>query len=464
MRNSPSRDDSLLVSGKHGEVDQAIQSQLATASLVLEDPVGGPVAGRQYFTNEEFWQSVLDDRLRSRAIVYLRGFTVMEWFPRSPGLFHTHAAWQSRTSSERMRLRLTDEQQRQYESLGGEDPIIRTVDGKRAMLAGGIGCLRLRDKRTEAGDLWFMSASASSVAHEGIPIGLPNNVYDRLIDQLAEEGAVVGDLIGRLTFVPRALTGTYSHYSNVPMLYLLVEEFRRTGEALQNTPKASAAVVFESQTQASAQSPYAAAYVDFTPGSRGNLARRQEWLVRYVEDLHDGTIVTDFDEQMSRFPNAIFALEKVSAGRLDRTELSTLADRWGSSVTSLFIDTLIIQQSRLEVQKARIGELVLGDRFQNIGSGATIINRSLISNALNRVVTTAGNDAAEALKVVTEHVQQSGNTEAAENLEGLLEEVERDQPRRSRMSAFWDAIIKALPSVAQLGEASAKIVELIAQH
>jgi hypothetical protein len=88
----------------------------------------------------------------------------------------------------------------------------------------------------------------------------------------------------------------------------------------------------------------------------------------------------------------------------------------------------------------------------------------LISNALNRVVTTAGDEAAEALKAVTEHVQQSGNTEATENLEGLLEEVEREQPRRSRMSAFWDAMVKALPSVAQLGEASAKIAELISQH
>jgi hypothetical protein len=98
-----------------------------------------------------------------------------------------------------------------------------------------------------------------------------------------------------------------------------------------------------------------------------------------------------------------------------------------------------------------------------LARGVTIVNRSLLTNALNRVILAGDEEGAASLKVVAEHVQKSGNTTAVENFEGLLEEFERTEPRQSRMSAFWDGLVKVLPSVTQLGEATEQVVKLMSQ-
>ena len=49
-----------------------------------------------FSSNEDFWHAVLHERLRASRAVSLSGFYLSEWIPRSPGLFHTPAAAQSR--------------------------------------------------------------------------------------------------------------------------------------------------------------------------------------------------------------------------------------------------------------------------------------------------------------------------------------------------------------------------------
>jgi hypothetical protein len=212
---------------------------------------------------------------------------------------------------------------------------------------------------------------------------------------------------------------------------------------------------------------YAAAYVPFRPGAGGDLKRRLGWLETYV-DRHGGTVITDFDEHRSRFRNAPFSLDKVANGGIDGSEvLDALAgENWrfrsGGRSLTFVVDKLVLEQSQLSIERARISKIVTGDSFSNIGAGAIIINRSIVRNALNRF---AGPDAgtAAALRTITDHVARSGDPDAAENLEGFLEEVAREQPRKARLKTFWDGLVAVLPSVAQLGTATEKAFELLMQ-
>jgi hypothetical protein len=436
---------------------EAIETQLATAVLGAHDPGCAPVIEREYFINGKFWRDVLVERLRSRAVVHLRKFTILEWFPRAPGLFHTRSGGESR--------RIAFHTQLDPATPGLPVPApddfmeIYSLRGKASMIDGGLGCLRLRDKMTADGRVWFMSASSNAVAHEGVPVGLPDAIYGQIIDQIAEYGSVLADVTGRLAFVPKGLTAAYRDSLGVPMLYLRVEQLRilsKPGEYLE-IPVASAAVTFRKRKDPPVRPGtfdrprFPTAYVTFTPGQHGNLWSRLDWLERYVREFCDGTIITDFDEHVSHFPDAVFALSRISTGQLDPVAIeAALQTHWWAD-RALAVNQIVIQ------------ELHMGDNFSNIGDNVIIINRSLLHNALNQLSQSAGEDAAEALKALVEHVQKSGNGEAAEHLEAFLEEVEREQPRRSRLSAFWDGLVKALPSVAQLGEASAKIAEILAR-
>ena len=455
-----------FLSGNRDELPTAVDAQLATANLTFSAGFSTGRSSARFATNEDFWGAVLRDRLRSGSRVRLKSFGVLEWFPRSPGLFHTADAAHKREMAGHDRYPATNELVSALRTVDSSLAVYNTY-GKSTMLAGGYGCVRLRDKVTDQGRLWFMSASSSLVAHEGVPVGLPEHIRDQIIDEISERGVVVGDLHGRLLFVPELLNPLYSDYREVPQLYLLVERFQPTpGRREGSKPVASAAVTFARDPGSDHHRfTCAAAYVPFRPGADGDFDRRRDWLAIYV-DHHNGRVITDFDEHRSHFPHAAFSLEKISQGRLDMDEITRalLPDRsrrYRSGEIEVNIQQLIVSQSHLTFERTKIGQ-VMGDSFSNIGAGAVIINRSLLTNAMNRVAGTDG-DTAAALQAIAQHVQRSGNQDAGENLDGLLEEMDRPEPRKSRLKTFWDGLVAVLPSVVQLGAASEKMIELVSK-
>ena len=72
-----------------------------------------------------------------------------------------------------------------------------------------------------------------------------------------------------------------------------------------------------------------------------------------------------------------------------------------------------------------------GDSFSNIGAGATIINRSNLTNSLNAARQNAGEDTANASQSVSEIVEKSGNADAADS----LNEFNKSWPSRIRRRA-----------------------------
>lgn len=304
----------------HGDVESAIDAQLATGTLSLPPEQLPSARDLDYTTTEQFWGDMLAERLRARRFVTLHRVLLFEWFPRSPGLWYTPRAEWSRQMAAGHTLHLTDEEHSLYLASNPPDPVVYDLYGKQAMLDGGIGCVRLNRRITPHGPLWFMSASSSPHADRGVPLAVTDQDYDAVIESIIDDGAVLCTVAGMLMSLPDGLLNLYRDYAGVPRLYLLVSEITREPRQDQPPPgllRANAAVLFSTDAPWSAAS---ATYIDFVPGGNGNLSQRLEWLHYYVRNLHDGTILTDFDEQMTRFPERglLAAQDRQRRARPDR--------------------------------------------------------------------------------------------------------------------------------------------------
>jgi hypothetical protein len=450
----------------HRDIAEGIDSQLATSALVLPPqpaPEAGDRADKEFQGTVEFWRAMLSERVRARRTVVLHDVFLSEWFPRSPGLYHTEYAQAARTSARGHVMHLSEEQQALYDASRAPDPVVYDLYGKLEMLRGGTGCIRLSRRITPDGALWFMSCSSSLSAEQGVPLALTDSDYERVIDDVTENGVLSCRVTGKVMVLPDSLLSLYHDYSGVPRLYVLVEALvpdpsadrLRTGH-----PTANVAVMF------TADHPWPAVnatYIDFVSGQNGNLAQRLPWLEYYVGELYGGTVVTDFDEQMTRFPHAVFSLQKVASASLKESELQDVGRYLHLSDTR--IQQLLSQQRQYEVTINKISiearEVHVGDVFSNIGAGAVIINRSTLNNALINIQAKHGQEATRALEELADAVRESGNPEAVDNLNGLTEELEKPQPSKNRLRTWLDAIASVLPDVAAVAGAVATLAGLL---
>ncbi|MFF2525455.1 hypothetical protein [Streptomyces liangshanensis] len=107
-----------------------------------------------------------------------------------------------------------------------------------------------------------------------------------------------------------------------------------------------------------------------------------------------------------------------------------------------------------------MGDKHVGDNFSNIGSGATVINKSVVSNSLNRVQSAHGEDVALALERIGEIVAASQNAEAIENFNELSEQLATAEPKKAVLRSLWAGICAALPAVSELSALGERIVVL----
>jgi hypothetical protein len=444
------------------DVALGLEDQLATGTL-SDQPLTLPSKRDRHFTSTlMLWQKIMSEGIRASRTVVLHDVLLSEWFPRSPGRYHTMQAAAARQRAQRLRMGPPEEGRTVLVDGKPYVPVIYNLRGKSEMLAGGIGCIRLNRRQTLDGALWFMSVSSSPYVEQGVPIALTDDDYGRYIDGVTEDGAMHCTLTGKLMLLPDSLLSLYRDYSSVPRLYILVEKLtlaRRGGELLDARLQASAAVMFTSDRREGVS----AAYVSFTPGRNGNLGEALLWLEHYVQELHDGTVITDFDEQMTRFPYAAFSLHKIATGTLNVTEIDRLARTlrlerdWDTSGLMLQQNRIAITLNQLQIKEFNVN----GDTFSNIGAGAVIVNRSTLTNALNITKTQHGVEAEHALQALAAAVETASSPEAAESLNELTEELAKPEPSSHRVRTWLNAITSALPNVAQVATATATLAQLV---
>jgi hypothetical protein len=445
------------------DVANGIEAQLAPANLILPPIHSTNLQGapdRRFSSNELFWSEVLSGRLRANTVVTLEDFFLFEWYPRSPGLFHTERARDVRADAQFHLLRLTERERRIYEDTRPPDPVVYSLYGKSLMLEGGLGCIRLLPKNTETGPRRFVSASSNFSAHEGVPVAISETDYAKYIDYIANYGVLPCNLMGRLKFLPEPLLSlTVSYYVGVPRMYLSVDEVRpaRTSVDVQEKrPLVSVAVMFESTIRGSVS----AAYISFIPGASSSMSERLRWLDYYVTEMHEGRVVTDFDEQVTHFSGAAFSLHKICNGLLRGAEIAPIINNYLYMQNSV-IRNLISGQSQLaEIRINSERFTVSGDMFSNIGAGATIVNRSTLINSMNALSQKSDEDTANALRELAQAIQDAGNEAAAENFDAFMIELQRPEPRKSLLKSLWAGVVEALPSIVTLADAVSKIASL----
>ncbi|MEV4347418.1 hypothetical protein AB0J83_23425 [Actinoplanes sp. NPDC049596] len=448
----------------HDVVD-GIEAQLSTGNFVLP-PVALPAGDHRHFpTTMQFWQSLLSEEARASHTVTLENVLLSEWFPRSPGLFHTEEAERWREYAAPHLLRLTTEQQAAYDATLPPNPTVFDLHGKIEMLRGGIGCVRLNRKLTSEGHLWFMSASTNRSADEGVPLALTDEIYAQHIDYLSEHGVLPCSLTGKLVVMPDFLLTLYHGSISVPRVYLHVEEIRpnRGPTILQDGPPVvNVAVMFESP---SSYLPVSASYIEFVPGRRGTMRKRLPWLEYYVEKLHAGVIITDFDEQMSHFSDAIFSLQKISHQSLQEPQLKRLSRQLEEAYYPEYPFVRLIERQRelsIIIQNYSKDGVIVGDHI-TAGANAIIVNRSTLENALNTVQSSPGTEIAAALRELAGVVERSGDPRARDNFNALTEELAKPERNDNRVKVWLDAVVAALPGIAQATTAAATISQAIAQ-
>lgn len=94
-----------------------------------------------------------------------------------------------------------------------------------------------------------------------------------------------------------------------------------------------------------------------------------------------------------------------------------------------------------------MGDKNTSDNINVLGSGNTIVNRSIVQDVFNRIRSEYDKETAQALKHIEEEINESGNKEAADNFKAFNEELQKLEPKKSVLRALWMGVVGALPAI-----------------
>jgi hypothetical protein len=396
--------------------------------LTLESSVAS--AEFAYRHEAEYWLHALSGKHYQSARVLLRGFILSEWIPASPGRYFTHEAAASRGMAERHRdpsVAAFRELADRYLDTSVEYSLVYTPVGKKLMVLGGVGSLRLGARRIEGETLYFLGASSTGVTDKGLVVVLWDHQYREVIRTIREYGGCVVDLIGRVQVLPLSLS-IVEYAERIPRFCLLADDLEITKP---NYAVVSVAVTFPYRSQDRYNKAWS--FCSFEAGSQDErLPYAVDWLKGYCREysgLANPPILSDFDEHLVHFPEVEFPLTDIMQGNVDVSLLLDYQRHYGFRIN--------------------IKEVVVGDVFRDI-SGSTIVNRSRVEKSFKRVRDAHDEDLALALVRIAEEINKLGNAEAAELFDGFSEELEKPQPRKAILRGLWDGITAAVPTISQM--------------
>ncbi len=338
--------------------------------------------------------------------------------------------------------------------------------GKYEMVLGGVGSVRLSPRFVRGGEVCFFAASANGISHQGIPVVVPIETGQRILRKLKDHGSISGSITG--TLWPLPLDQSPLRFDRgIPKYYLFSEEII-SRDSSQSKPLVTVAITYSSTYEGSPESVGEFkvnrsknwSFASFDPSQgRDALQETIVWLKKYAI-RHSSTyeqgkgkelppelvsIVGDFDEMVRHFDNPVeFPLSSILAGQYD----PRLLEFYGNAF-HITIDRKVVVN-------------MAGDIFSNIGAGATIVNRSTVQNAFNKVKSEHGEEVAQALNQVEEEINKSGNKDAADTFNSFNEELQKPQPKKSVLQALWHGVVTAVPAIGQLSDVIGRIKTLFA--
>jgi hypothetical protein len=352
-----------------------IASQLNTAWHVLSGEKVISQNVQEYVKEEAFWNDIISEKVTENTNETLHNFIVSEWLPLRPGVFYTDEARMARgIAFDEGRVDARDPNTprplREYlenaegysDDLQNETEIVFAPDGKTAMVQGGVGCIRLKPLSPREEFRWLMSACSTKIVHAGIPIKIRDTDHQRIYDDIRKYGGIRCTLSGHLRFILDTEPYAMTYRQGIPQLYLEATSVnpRPSSEQDARNPSVSAVVSFISRSP-----PHIglyAAFVTFDAGRHGALKESAEWLQKvYIEESYNGRIVTDFDQQMRRFADASFSLERLLTATTTTREAKDTYKETG---------LLDWQKKALEGKRKRATIIVEGNYYEVANAGA----------------------------------------------------------------------------------------------
>jgi hypothetical protein len=107
-----------------------------------------------------------------------------------------------------------------------------------------------------------------------------------------------------------------------------------------------------------------------------------------------------------------------------------------------------------------IGEIVMGDKFENLTNVGNIVSRSSVINAFNTTKDQLDEETANALVLVAKAVEESGNPAAGVLLNHFNEELSKSNRDNGKLRDLWNGIVSVTPQVAKLTDVASKIKDL----
>jgi hypothetical protein len=212
-----------------------------------------------------------------------------------------------------------------------------------------------------------------------------------------------------------------------------------------------------------------ASYATFDTGVRGSEGETVNWLQEvYVEGLYGGRVITDFDEQMTRFADATFSLRNVMNNRIDRQQAETVIhtlNLYAADTAHLFTGLNRIQQ----IQAERM-VLMEQNKTINIGAGASISAPVVVADDIQHSFNVLERSEAtpelrmlldRLLKAVAEATQGNPSPaaqNAARDARYLVEEVTAKEPRPGEGARLGERIKGWAATIGDIGK---PVIELV---
>jgi hypothetical protein len=428
-------------------LDHLTDALLAERYGKLQQAAKPKEADRTYRQNEAFWTDALSAAHFPGANIILEDFYVTEWLPFAPGRYFAESAPGQRELASKHFAEDRDEY---------------TPEGKASMVRGGIGAIRLGEKPIGSELMYFLGASSNGIAHQGIPIALPNSEYKRVIQAIKDSGGCRARLVGTLRTITDELPKFY-YGPSIPRYCFFTEEAKPGKPSRPKELLTTTAIMFGMDKEPNERWNYVPTddpslvdkswtFCSFDPGASKAAQTAASWLYDYATRYShkDPKILTDFDEHYALFTCRVeFPLKDIVRGKVDWETLRA----YNKLEAGTYIQTYIREQT-----VGTTVEVVMGDKFSDIHN-STIVNRSFVENAFNKV-NNQDQEAAKALLEVSKLVAKSGNKEAGELLDQFNEELAKPEPRKSLLKRSWDGLVLLLPTIKEVAGAAAAIAKL----
>jgi hypothetical protein len=244
----------------------------------------------------------------------------------------------------------------------------------------------------------------------------------------------------------------------VPQLYLLAESIDEPEiEKSRRMADLSVSVAVSFISEFEGEEGMYASYVNFDPGDKQSFMDHVAWMEEvYVRDRYKGQIITDFDEQMSRFSDATFSLSKVMSGKLDRTEVEQTIQT--IHIHTENVETLFGNISQLNVGRVQVTKSISFGDNANV-SGQVFIADDII-DSFNRVSSSQLDENVKALleslaQKVSAMESEGADQDEVEGLKrdvkSLNEEITSSKPRKGALMRYLEGIKDGAVTIGAIG-------------